>query len=400
MLWAASWWVVWAAMRAVLCAGVVTGGVAAGGRSSDPNMDTDIPGSPLSPADFENSAEMIHDTVDTNSQADPIELAGLFQGDIMLHHGDILLDLPHGAAKGHHRSGRSALIDVHRRWPNGIIPYVISQTYGETERGTIAKAMSEFHAKSCIRFVPRTIEKDYIHILKGDGCSSSVGRAKGAQQVSLGPGCLYVGIVMHEFMHAAGFWHEQSRSDRDNFITINKLNVQDGIVGDALWAIRLRQRTEADYYTQRCRQRNRPKTRVHQGKCPMLFSHAPEVLVDALTEECADNVKHCQMWADMGECELNPTWMYVSCRKACRQCVNPTTSCEDKNKYCKSWSKTGQCHSNKIYMLVYCKVVWTVLTLRTASPLYRSPVFTPFYKERCSGSTANRSRKYCVAHEP
>lgn len=26
---------------------------------------------------------------------------------------------------------RSAMTDVHRRWPNGIIPYVISQTYGE-----------------------------------------------------------------------------------------------------------------------------------------------------------------------------------------------------------------------------------------------------------------------------
>ena len=36
-------------------------------------------------------------------------------------------------------------------------------------RGTIAKAMLEFHEKTCIRFVPRTIEKDYIHILKGDG---------------------------------------------------------------------------------------------------------------------------------------------------------------------------------------------------------------------------------------
>lgn len=39
-----------------------------------------------------------------------------------------------------------------------------------------------------------------------------------------------------------------------------------------------------------------------------------------LTEECSNNHKLCQYWAQTGECNKNPAWMNVNCAQSCRLC--------------------------------------------------------------------------------
>ncbi|XP_078733683.1 uncharacterized protein LOC144948122 [Lampetra fluviatilis] len=118
-------------------------------------------------------------------------------------------------------------------WPkhrdgNVYIPYNISIAFSFSDKRTIEQAFQEFRNKTCIRFTPRTQEENYINFQALDGSWSFLGKKEGAQSLSLEPGKVTKGTVLHELMHALGFQHEHCRSDRDKYIKINEDNVEEG----------------------------------------------------------------------------------------------------------------------------------------------------------------------------
>lgn len=89
--------------------------------------------------------------------------------------------------------------------------------------------MNEIENKTCVRFVNQTVEADFIEIFSGSGCWSYVGRIGQAQLLSLmRNGCVFHGVVVHELLHALGYYHMQSSFDRDNYVKINFGNMQAG----------------------------------------------------------------------------------------------------------------------------------------------------------------------------
>ncbi|KAH6934703.1 hypothetical protein HPB50_027218 [Hyalomma asiaticum] len=97
------------------------------------------------------------------------------------------------------------------------------------DKTLIESAIRQIEDNTCVKFVPYDYElRDYIYIVPLKGCYSYVGRVRGEQTVSLGKGCLYIGTIVHELLHALGFFHEHSRRDRDDYLQIFLNNVQPG----------------------------------------------------------------------------------------------------------------------------------------------------------------------------
>jgi len=154
------------------------------------------------------------------------ELGGQYQGDMVLTEDQKRMLLG---------TDRTGLIDTRYRWPERIVPYTISSVFDAQQLAHIQRGLREIENATCIRFVERTDEVSYVDVTgEPAGCFSYVGHlGSGRQQLNLElypveEGCFRIGTIIHEFLHALGFYHMHSATERDDFVRIAWENIQPG----------------------------------------------------------------------------------------------------------------------------------------------------------------------------
>jgi hypothetical protein len=152
----------------------------------------------------------------------------IFEGDMLLDH---VAPLP---TRGTVHADAIGVAYPQYLWPEdakGVaeIPYVI--TSAATELHNAMLAFNKTFA-GVIQFVARGSQADYVNFdfdttnLSGQ-CESNVGHV-GGEQYTGGSGACSLGTLLHEMGHIAGLYHEQSRPDRNTYVTVNFGNVIKG----------------------------------------------------------------------------------------------------------------------------------------------------------------------------
>jgi len=307
-----------------------------------------------------------------------MENPDLFQGDIALDPDEHV----------HLINGSSLFASIKGgRWPEGKVPYQIEGSIGMWGARAINAAIENYHKHTCIRFHKRTNERSYISFYKGSGCHSPVGYRPGrVNRISLGSGCQYMGIAMHEIGHSMGFWHEQMRPDRDKYIKILWQNIKGGMSSQfkkldygtidslgtpydfssmmhygstAFSTSRFRKTIQTiDPSKQRLIGQRRGFSEIDIKQLGLMYNKictggsgggsgggGGGTVVTEAPSTCDNKNGRCEEWAKRGECFKNPPYMLRNCCKACKEFGCPG-DCQNKNAKCDQWASDGYCHGS------------------------------------------------------
>jgi Astacin (Peptidase family M12A) len=151
----------------------------------------------------------------------------------MIFEGDIALERVDQKLPEKNLQPGATLDYLQYRWPRVgsvyQIPYSIDPSSGDV--ANINAAVSDYNSifSGIIQWVSHTSETDYVNFKLDPTDTSGAGNSYlgrvGGQQLIWGSGSCTVATLLHEMGHATGFWHEQSRPDRNNYVTVMSSNM-------------------------------------------------------------------------------------------------------------------------------------------------------------------------------
>ncbi len=141
--------------------------------------------------------------------------------------GDILYTKEQVAILLSPQTKGAVIKNVVKYWTSRTIPYFIPSSFPSNERALIEQGLEMISNSAYVNFVSVSNTPTSGILFKRDTVNTSyIGRSSSINEIKLAAGAFNKGVVAHEVMHTLGYFHEQSRTDRDSYVTINYQNIE------------------------------------------------------------------------------------------------------------------------------------------------------------------------------